>query len=82
LFCFRKLRVHRNAVIVSAYKMPRRHGMGGYMLDADIWGVAWVVFAAVAGFGLAVAAITLRRRANDDYDFAAGYNALATVVDR
>lgn len=56
--------------------------MGGYMLDADFWGVAWAMFAAVAGFGLAVAAITLRRHANDDYDFAAGYNALAPLVDR
>jgi len=56
--------------------------MGGHMLDASIWGVAWAMFAAVAGFGLAVAAITLRRHANDDYDFAVGYNALAPVTER
>jgi hypothetical protein len=53
------------------------------MYDAGIWGVAWALFAAAAGMGLAVAAIVLlRRTAADDYDFAAGYNALAPFTDR
>lgn len=51
------------------------------MTDASMWGVAWAMFAAAAGLGLAVAAITLVRRAREsDYDFAAGYNALAPVL--
>lgn len=53
--------------------------MGG-LVDAVFWGVLWAMFAAAAGMGLAVAAKTLVRRAVDgDYDFAAGYNALAPV---
>jgi hypothetical protein len=41
------------------------------------------MFAAAAGLGLAVAAIVLvRRMAERDYDFAAGYNALAPFTDR
>ena len=56
--------------------------MGG-LVDAEIWSVAWALFAAVAGMGLAVAAIRLVRRVRDtDYDFSAGYNALAHVTDR
>ena len=52
--------------------------MGG--LDADILGVVWAMFAVIAGLGLAIAAIALVRRVRDsDYDFAAGYNALAPV---
>lgn len=51
------------------------------MTDASMWGVAWAMFAAAAGLGLAVAAITLVRRAREsDYDLAAGYNALAPVL--
>ena len=43
--------------------------------------VAWAMFAAAAGAGLAAAAIALFRRTEDsDYDFAAGYNALAPVL--
>lgn len=46
-----------------------------------IWGVAWAMFAAAAGSGLAAAAIALLRKAEEsDYDFAAGYNALAPVL--
>ena len=53
------------------------------MNGADIISVAWAMFAAAAGMGLAVAAIVLfRRTADDDYDFAAGYNALAPFTDR
>jgi hypothetical protein len=53
------------------------------MDDAGLWGVAWAIFAAAAGMGLAVAAMALVRRVRDgDYDFAAGYNALAPVTDR
>jgi hypothetical protein len=45
--------------------------------------VAWAIIAVVAGMGLAVAAITLVRRARDiDYDFDAGYNALSHVTER
>jgi hypothetical protein len=57
--------------------------MGG-LIDANVIGViAWAIIAVVAGMGLAVAAITLVRRARDcDYDFEAGYNALAPVTER
>ncbi len=52
------------------------------LIDADfLWGVAWAMFAAAAGTGLAAAAIALFHKAEDaDYDFAAGYNALAPVL--
>ncbi len=61
--------------------MPRRQGWV-VLIDAGfISGVAWAMFAAAAGTGLAAAAIALFRKAEDsDYDFAAGYNALAPVV--
>jgi hypothetical protein len=57
--------------------------MGG-LTDASFIGVvAWAIIAVVAGAGLAVAAIALVRRAREsDYDFAAGYNALAPVTER
>ena len=56
--------------------------MGG-LTDAGLIGVAWAIIAVVAGAGLAVAAITLVRRARDcDYDFAAGYNAMAPLTER
>lgn len=57
--------------------------MGG-LTDASIISVvAWAIIAVVAGAGLAVAAITLVRRIRDtDYDFAAGYNAMASVTER
>jgi hypothetical protein len=46
-----------------------------------ILSVAWAMFAAAAGIGLAAAAKALIRRAEaGDYDFAAGYNALAPVL--
>ncbi|HYD87252.1 MAG TPA: hypothetical protein VEA80_07245 [Vitreimonas sp.] len=52
--------------------------MGG--LDADLLGVVGAMFAVIAGLGLAVAAIAFFRRVRDsDYDFAAGYNALAPL---
>jgi hypothetical protein len=52
------------------------------MTDASLWGVAWAMFAATAGMGLTVAAIALVRSAvRADYDFAAGYNALAPHVE-
>jgi hypothetical protein len=57
--------------------------MGGLTDAGFISVVAWAIIAVVAGAGLAVAAITLVRRARDsDYDFAAGYNALAPVTER
>lgn len=47
------------------------------------WGVAWAIIAVIAGAGLLIAAMTLVRRAlQNDYDFAAGYNALEPVTDR
>jgi hypothetical protein len=52
------------------------------LIDAGfISSVAWAMFAAAAGTGLAAAAIALFRKAEEsDYDFAAGYNALAPVT--
>jgi len=57
--------------------------MGG-VTDAGIWGVAWAMFAAIAGLGLTVAAITLVRRAAepDRSEASAAYNALAPLLDR
>lgn len=52
-------------------------------MDAASWSVVGAIVAVVAGMGLAVAAMTLVRRTQDsDYDFAAGYNALAPLTDR
>ena len=52
--------------------------MGWVVLDADLLSVVGAMFAVIAGLGLAVAAMTLVRKAcAGDYDFAAGYNALA-----
>ena len=57
--------------------------MGGLTDAGFISVVAWAIIAVVAGMGLAVAAITLVRRIRDsDYDFEAGYNALAPVTER
>lgn len=49
-----------------------------------VWGLVWAMFAATAGFGLAVAAATLLRRASviDEVEFDGGYNALAGIVDQ
>jgi len=57
--------------------------MGG-MADANLWGVVLWAIAVVAGTGLASAAMTLVRRAREggDYDFAAGYNAMAAHTER
>jgi hypothetical protein len=56
--------------------------MGG-LADASFLSVVWAMFAAAAGVGLLVAAIALFRRTQEgDYDFAAGYNALAPLTDR
>ena len=54
------------------------------MNDAEFWGVAWAMIAAVAGAGLLIAAITLVRRAVrvEMLEFDGGYNALAATVDR
>jgi hypothetical protein len=54
------------------------------MNDANFWGVAWAMIAAIAGTGLLVVAITLVRRAVrvDMLEFDGGYNALAPSVDR
>jgi hypothetical protein len=67
--------------MICPTKMPRRQGW--VVLDdaGFLWGVAWAMFAAAAGTGLAAAAIALFRKTEDsDYDFAAGYNALAPVL--
>lgn len=51
------------------------------MDDAGIILSVALVFAAAAGLGLAAAARALVRRAEaGDYDFTAGYNALAPVL--
>lgn len=56
-------------------------GLGG-LNDAGFWGVAWAMFAAAAGAGLAAAAIALFQRTGVDLDeFAVGYNALAPFID-
>jgi len=56
--------------------------MGG-LISADLMGVAGVMIAVIAGSGLLVAAITLVRKVRAiDYDFAAGYNAMAAHTDR
>ncbi len=55
--------------------------MGWVVLnDASIFGVMWALFAVTAGSSLAVAAIAFVRGVREsDYDFAAGYNALAPL---
>lgn len=57
-------------------------GLGG-LVGADFWGVAWAMIAAVAGWGLAAAAIAvfIPHGADDLDEFDAGYNALAPFVD-
>lgn len=56
--------------------------MGG-LISADLLGFAGVMIAVIAGMGLLVAARTLVRRVSeDDYDFAAGYNAMAAHTER
>ncbi len=57
--------------------------MGG-LVDAGFWGLAWALFAAVAGFCLAAAARMLLEPPVDDDEetYARGYNALAPTVDR
>lgn len=54
------------------------------MTDADLWGVAWAMFAAAAGLGLTVAAIAFFRRAADEpaHEFDIGYNLLAPQLQR
>ena len=50
----------------------------------SLWGFAWVMFAVVAGSGLAAAAATLFKRHSDDNagEYCGAYNALAAIVDR
>ncbi|MEQ1618442.1 MAG: hypothetical protein ABL883_08885 [Terricaulis sp.] len=52
-------------------------------MDAGGWSVTFAVFAAIAGSGLAIAAIALWRRADQlsGLEFDGGYNALAPAVD-
>jgi hypothetical protein len=60
-------------------------GIGvGDLMDADVWGVAWAVFAVIAGAGLAVAANALGGHVKfmDSLEFDGGYNALAPITDR
>jgi hypothetical protein len=62
--------------------MPRRQWVVG-LTDAEIWGVAWAMFAVAAGLGLTVAAIAFSRRVDDTFgEFEAAYNALAPQLDR
>ena len=63
--------------------------MGSVVLEdvgasTEVWGLAWVGFAAVVGFVLAAAAATFfqRRRTHADGEYECGYNALAATVDR
>jgi hypothetical protein len=57
-------------------------GLGG-LAGADFWGVAWAMIAAVAGWGLAAAAIAvlLPQGRGDVDEIDIGYNALAPFVD-
>jgi hypothetical protein len=56
--------------------------MGG-LISADLLGFAGAMIAVIAGMSLLVAARTLVRRVReDDYDFAAGYNAMAAHTER
>jgi hypothetical protein len=50
---------------------------------AEFWGVAWAMIAAVAGMGLAAAAIAVivSRRVDDVDELEVGYNALAPFLD-
>jgi hypothetical protein len=54
------------------------------MNDAEFWGVAWAMIAAIAGAGLLVVAVSLVRRAVrvELLEFDGGYNALAPTLDR
>jgi hypothetical protein len=70
MFCFAFGNRAFTALVHSHHQqMPRRQG--------------WVVFAAAAGMGLTVAAISLVRRAIivDRVEFDGGYNALAPLLD-
>lgn len=62
--------------------------MGSVVLEdvgasTEIWGLAWVVVAAVVGFVLAAAAATFfqRRSERGEGEYERGYNALAGTVD-
>jgi len=63
-------------------------GMGGlddaWLSDIGIWGLAWALFAVVAGFATGAAARTLmwRRQEDDELMLSRGYNALAWLVER
>lgn len=51
------------------------------LIDANLLGVIGAMIAVIAATGLLIAAIALVRRAREaDYDFAAGYNALAPLT--
>jgi hypothetical protein len=52
------------------------------MDDANLWSVAWAMFAVASGTGLTVAAIALVRRTVrvDFFEYEGGYNALAPVI--
>jgi hypothetical protein len=56
--------------------------MGG-LADAGLWGVARAMFAAIAGSGLAVAAIAFGRRPHvrEPLEFEVGYDMLAPMLD-
>jgi hypothetical protein len=56
--------------------------MGG-LADAGLWGVARAMFAAIAGLGLAVAAIAFGRRlqVRELLEFEVGYDMLAPMLD-
>ena len=49
-----------------------------------VWGLAWVLFAAAAGSGLAAAVSAFAKRSGDadQGEYGAGYNALAPIIDQ
>jgi hypothetical protein len=77
--------------MVNITRCLEGNGMGGLndVGDAmaplvDLGGLAWVLFAAVAGFSLTAAARALLARpvVEDETDYARGWNALEPLVDR
>jgi hypothetical protein len=59
--------------------------MGGLADTAQMvfrWGLVWAMLAVAACMDAVAAAATLFRREIPEPDWFAGYNALATVVDR
>jgi hypothetical protein len=68
---------------MASTKCLEGNGVGD-LTDAGVWGVVWATAAAIAGAGLAVAALAFARRFRvlDCLEFDGAYNALAPFLDR